>query len=61
MKHEHEWHLASNFCIHCGLGREHELEPPYECHRESNVSSISHKVRPNVLRTPSKNINPTSK
>lgn len=55
---KHEWHLASDYCIHCGLSRIHEYDQPYQCHRHKNVVAISHRVRnTNVLRTPIENYN----
>jgi|10_taG_2_1085330.scaffolds.fasta_scaffold26167_2 hypothetical protein len=46
----HEYHLATGYCVHCGLSITHIDNPPYQCHRENNVISITHKVRPNVLQ-----------
>lgn len=61
MVHKHEWHLVSDYCIHCGLSRVHEYDLPYQCHRTENVIAISHIVRNNnVLQTSSKNNNPNS-
>jgi|3_EtaG_2_1085321.scaffolds.fasta_scaffold29800_2 hypothetical protein len=61
MTYKHQWHLTSNYCIHCGLARDHELDEPYPCHREKNVIAISHitsmkRMREllNVIRTSSK-------
>jgi hypothetical protein len=55
---QHEWHLISDYCIHCGMSRVHELDPPYQCHRHKNVTAISHIVRnKNVLRTSIKDNN----
>jgi hypothetical protein len=42
---KHEWNLASDYCIHCGLHRLHECDPPLPCHREEKVTAISHIVR----------------
>lgn len=63
---KHEWHLGSDFCIHCGLSRVHELDEPYPCHRHKNVKAVSHLTRAvgnlfnDVLRTPFKDRNSNS-
>ena len=65
---KHEWHLGSDFCIHCGLSRVHELDEPYPCHRHKNVTAISHRISikrvkeliGNVLRTSHKDRNSNS-
>ena len=52
VKHKHEWDLLSDFCIHCGISRVHQLDAPAKCHREENVTAISHtrsKVRTKEL------------
>jgi hypothetical protein len=60
MLHKHEWHLASDFCIHCGMSRVHELDEPRPCHRDKKIKAISHLTRAvgnlfnHVLRTPFK-------
>ena len=60
--HKHEWHLTSDYCIHCGISRVHEYDPPVNCHREKNVVAISHRrVDKNVIRTSPKNNNSNSK
>ncbi len=58
---QHEYNLVTGYCIYCGLSITHSEDPPYKCHRTPNVTSIAHKVRPNVLRTPTKYHNPRSK
>jgi hypothetical protein len=65
--HKHEWHLASDYCIHCGLSRIHELDVPYPCHRDEKIIAISHLTRAvgdlfgHVLRTSTKDNNSNSK
>jgi hypothetical protein len=39
---KHEWDLLSDYCIHCGLSRVHELDAPVKCHRELNIIAVSH-------------------
>lgn len=39
---KHEWDLQSDFCIHCGLGRVHQVNSPRPCHRDKKVTAISH-------------------
>ena len=61
-QHKHEWHLTSDYCIHCGMSRVHELDAPVSCHREENVVAISHRRVPkHVIRTSSKSINSSTK
>ena len=58
----HEWHLATGFCIHCGLDVKVFLTNKQKCHRHKNVTAISHRIRKyNVLRTPTKNNDSNSK
>jgi hypothetical protein len=63
---KHEWHLATDYCIHCGLHRLHECDPPLPCHREEKVTAISHITQTvgdlfnYVLRNPFKNHNSNS-
>ena len=55
----HEYQLITGYCIHCGIYIDNNDD--YECHREGNVISISHKVRPNVIRTSPKDYDPSTK
>jgi hypothetical protein len=51
----HEWHLVSNYCIHCGIYRTidrttQEKQYDAKCFRDDKVIAISHKInRSNVL------------
>jgi hypothetical protein len=55
---KHEWHLVSNYCIHCGAHKGTDDK----CYRDKKVTAISHKTnRPNVLRTSNQNYNINSK
>lgn len=64
-EHKHEWNLISEYCIHCGLSKAHELDAPYPCIRDEKVTAISHKRfiarMQDVIRTSIKDFNPNSK
>jgi len=64
---KHEWDLLSNYCIHCGMSAVHQLDAPQKCHRELNITAISHIVSShrlgelvNGIRTSFKNRNSDS-
>jgi len=60
---KHEWDLTSDYCIHCGMDRVHQLDSPKDCYRHKDVTAISH-TRAKVIhgiRTPNKSSNPNSK
>jgi len=42
VKYKHEWDLLTDFCIHCGVRREQHVNKSQGCHREENVTAISH-------------------
>lgn len=69
-EHQHEWHLSTDFCIHCGISRlSFVQDPTVRCHRTSNVIAISHRISvkrikeliTNVLRTSHKSSDSNSK
>jgi hypothetical protein len=63
--HEHEWNLVSEYCIHCGISKIHELDSPYPCTRSEKVTAISHTRfiarNNNVIPTTPRNNNTNSK
>lgn len=59
--YKHEWHLISDYCIHCGMSRVHELDAPRPCIRDKKIIPISHKtVGKHVIRTSAKDSNSNS-
>lgn len=47
---EHEWHLVTQYCIHCGVSNESQNNENVPCHRFDNVIAISHLVSQKRLK-----------
>ena len=63
-KPEHLFGLTTEFCKHCGVSLKDAVSKSIKCHREDNITPISHtravSRNKNELRTASKNFNSTS-
>jgi hypothetical protein len=54
---EHEYSIGTGYCVHCGQSSSDIFDYKLQCHRYHNITAISHRVRKNVLRTTTKNLN----